>query len=146
MAGCGLMIINEENKVLLGNRSDGQGWSFCGGKLEENETLKECIIRETKEEFGLTVLEDNIFFIKGPFKCQVKRKGMHIEPSSYTFMTNSYTGTPNPADGEMLELKWFSSYELKGVQLFPPTYTGLEFWGFFNDTSPHGKLGILGHY
>ena len=50
---CGIMY-NNRNKILLGKRhSNGPYpgiWEFPGGKLEEGESLEECLHREWKEE------------------------------------------------------------------------------------------------
>lgn len=35
--GTGVALINKKNEVLLGLRSDGQGWGLAGGKIENNE-------------------------------------------------------------------------------------------------------------
>lgn len=48
-AGC--ILINVNNKKIALVYRDG-GYSFPKGHLEQNETLKECAIRETKEETG----------------------------------------------------------------------------------------------
>lgn len=50
-------LIFKDNKVLLIYRErDGEKYYvFPGGKIEENETKEECIIRECKEELGITV-------------------------------------------------------------------------------------------
>lgn len=50
--------IFSENKVLIAKRKslecDGI-WEFPGGKVEENETFKEAIIREIQEELNVTI-------------------------------------------------------------------------------------------
>jgi 8-oxo-dGTP diphosphatase len=54
------VIIQKENKILLGKRKSAHGlgtWSFPGGHLEENETPEVCAIRETFEETGLEIAE-----------------------------------------------------------------------------------------
>ncbi len=47
-------IIVREGRYLLARRSEGQNlagfWEFPGGKIEANETPKECLIRELREE------------------------------------------------------------------------------------------------
>ncbi len=54
---CG--ILQKENKYLLVQRpahsQNGLKWEFPGGKLEENETAEDCLIRELKEELDITV-------------------------------------------------------------------------------------------
>ena len=56
--GCGGMIL-KDNKVLLilrKNNNEYNGiWSNPGGKVEENETVEEAVIRELKEELGIEV-------------------------------------------------------------------------------------------
>jgi mutator protein MutT len=53
------VIINNEGKILIDQRLD-QGlmaglWEFPGGKIEPNETVEECIVREIKEELALDI-------------------------------------------------------------------------------------------
>lgn len=54
---CAAVIINN-NKILLTQRGYGEykdKWEFPGGKIEENETKEETIIREIKEELDATI-------------------------------------------------------------------------------------------
>lgn len=55
----GVAIINTKSKVLIAKRSSDKPmpnkWEFPGGKLEVNETLEECGIREIKEELDLDI-------------------------------------------------------------------------------------------
>lgn len=50
-------IIRKGNKVLIARRAPGEKlagfWEFPGGKVEEGETLQECLERELQEEFGI---------------------------------------------------------------------------------------------
>ncbi|MFD2203462.1 (deoxy)nucleoside triphosphate pyrophosphohydrolase [Shivajiella indica] len=52
-------IILEEGKVLSAQRSEVMAlplkWEFPGGKIEENESPEECLIREIKEELNLEI-------------------------------------------------------------------------------------------
>lgn len=58
-------IIKNNDKYLICQRSFddecGLLWEFPGGKLEEGETLEECIIREIKEELELDIQIQDIF-------------------------------------------------------------------------------------
>ena len=54
---CAAIIINN-NKILLTQRGYGEykdKWEFPGGKIEENETKEETIIREIKEELDASI-------------------------------------------------------------------------------------------
>lgn len=51
----GGVLLNEKNEVLLNLRTDTHNWSLPGGYLEYGETFAEGIIREFKEDSGLTV-------------------------------------------------------------------------------------------
>ncbi len=64
--GTGVLIFNEQNKIIMGLRNDdpdkadselkGEGtWTLPGGKLEFLESPIECAKRETKEETDLDV-------------------------------------------------------------------------------------------
>lgn len=52
-AGCAII---DNNKVLVLWKIKRQHYEFPGGKLDPNETIQECAIRETKEEIGCDVL------------------------------------------------------------------------------------------
>ena len=68
--GIGVIIIND-GKILLGhysNKAKDTGginepgsWTLSGGKQKYNETIIECITRETKEETNLDIFDVSIF-------------------------------------------------------------------------------------
>ncbi|WP_436862051.1 nucleotide triphosphate diphosphatase NUDT15 [Acinetobacter haemolyticus] len=54
--GVGVMILDENEKVLLGLRtksSEVSSWCFPGGKIDIDESLEQSAVRETFEETGL---------------------------------------------------------------------------------------------
>lgn len=61
----GAIIENENNEILCALRSPKMTlpnmWEFPGGKIEENETLKQAIEREIKEELSCTVEFIDVF-------------------------------------------------------------------------------------
>lgn len=53
--GAFVIVINEKNKVLLTKRKDFPIWDLPGGRLEDNESLELCAVREAREETGYIV-------------------------------------------------------------------------------------------
>ena len=54
------VILNARNQIMIAQRRPEGGmlaglWEFPGGKLQEGETMPECIARELKEEMGLSL-------------------------------------------------------------------------------------------
>lgn len=61
-----MCMIYEGQKILVIERtkSDWPGLSFPGGHVEKNETLEQSVIREMKEETGLTIVKPKLCAIK----------------------------------------------------------------------------------
>jgi 8-oxo-dGTP diphosphatase len=53
-------IITRDRKVLIARRGPGEklagSWEFPGGKVEDGESLQDCLVREMREELGVTVV------------------------------------------------------------------------------------------
>jgi 8-oxo-dGTP diphosphatase len=60
VAACAL--VDADGRVLIAQRPDGKAmaglWEFPGGKIEAGELPEQTLIRELKEELGITVSED----------------------------------------------------------------------------------------
>jgi len=58
-------ILFHKHKILIARRrptdSEGGKWEFPGGKIEGDETPRQCLIREMREELGITVAVSDFF-------------------------------------------------------------------------------------
>lgn len=58
-------LIENQGFYFVAQRAKGQKlegfWEFPGGKLEKNESIEQCIIREIKEELNIKIVPKNIF-------------------------------------------------------------------------------------
>lgn len=56
---------NAQGEILICKRGPGGScahlWEFPGGKLEEGETLEQCLIRECREELGVEISVGDLY-------------------------------------------------------------------------------------
>lgn len=72
---CGTIVL-DQNRVLLGHATGRNYWDIPKGGIEENETPKECAIRETFEETGYKVKNEDLVDL---FQCgYTKKKDLHL--------------------------------------------------------------------
>jgi len=89
---CGAVIFikkSEETKYLLLNYAAGH-WDFVKGNVEDNETEKQTVIRELKEE---TAIEDAQFLdgFKETIAYFYRRQGLTIHKEVVFFIMESHT-------------------------------------------------------
>ncbi|WP_026476551.1 NUDIX domain-containing protein [Alkaliphilus transvaalensis] len=122
--GCSGIAVIKDDKILIGLRSDGQGWCIAGGKQEAWETNEECAYRELREEFGLIAKE--LQYI-GTVKSVVKEKGqvISVEPSIY--VCRNFYGDLVISRREFLEYHWCNLDRVLEVEnLFPPSKEAIK--------------------
>jgi len=110
-----LGLIIRGDKILLGLKKRGFGegrWNGFGGKLKENETIEQSLIREVQEESGLEVINpEKVAVIEFEFEGKEEILEVHYYKILY------FDGEPIETE-EMLP-KWFNIHELPFDKMWP---------------------------
>ena len=107
-AGVGLLIFNNENKILMQLRTDYNQWGFPGGSMELGESFEEVASRELKEETNLEI--DDLRLIKilsGKDTYREYPNGDKLYDITAIFVIKKYHGELKINDDESKKLDWF---------------------------------------
>ena len=104
-----VLVIYKDGKVLLQKRNDNGTWALHGGGMELGETYIDTLMREVKEELGITPINPQLLGIFSGEKMYHKYEKSQDEVYvlSHAFVCNDYEGEVNFSDGEVENLKWF---------------------------------------
>jgi 8-oxo-dGTP diphosphatase len=85
-------------------------WIGVGGKFEEGESPEECVLRECREETGLTLTDYRYRGLVTFVSDQAPTEYMHL------FTATGWTGTPIPCNEG--ELAWIKKAELLALPMW----------------------------
>lgn len=112
--GAAVIIVNDEGKILLQNRSDKNIWGLPGGCQELGERFQDTIIREVKEETNLDVKEEDlelVDIVSGMSRKNEYPNGDVVINNTVLYCIRKYSGQLK-WDNESKEMKFFSLDEL----------------------------------
>jgi len=114
-------LIRQGNRFMICQRPENKTrafqWEFVGGKAEKGETREEALIRECREELGITVRVGEIFM-------EVDHRYPDINVHLTLFNAEIAEGTP-----ELLEhkdMRWITPDEIKNYTFCPADKEILE--------------------
>lgn len=122
--GVGVLILNKDNKILLGFRNSdprkadselhGEGtWTLPGGKVKLKEKLLECAMREVEEETGIKVNSLKLISV-------VDDMNDYAHFITIGFLCKEFKGEPKVMEpDEITEWRWFDLNNLPENMFFP---------------------------
>lgn len=109
------LMINSKGKILVAHNNN--TYQFPGGHIEENESFEKCLIREIKEETGITIEElDRPFLCITTYAKNYFDTGKNIKSKIYYYVV--YTDEePNYGETHYDELELSSDFNLYYVNI-----------------------------
>ncbi len=120
-----------DGKALMVHHSGFGKWTPPGGRMEEGETPAEGVIREFKEETGLTVEiipalpqvfegDDNATPLPAPFYMDVEREGFEIPHIGHYYYVREVgeSVVPKHQESESYGIDWFGKDDLQSLKTF----------------------------
>lgn len=114
-------------------------YALPGGNPDKGETLPETVVRELKEELGVTVVVGTMLLCGEVILKEAPKDVLHV-----VFQGQLTTGTPrlNPAETTALEIVWQSIDALDTLNLYPNVGKAIQRW-FTDDAPEPGYLGRI---
>ncbi|HZC26425.1 MAG TPA: NUDIX domain-containing protein [Actinopolymorphaceae bacterium] len=108
-----VLVFDDAERLLLMLRSDTRRWGLPAGCAEPGSTFALTAVRELEEETGLSVAPADL----EPFGCVSSPElhsvtypnGDRIHAFAMCFAARTWSGVPEPRDGEALELSFFAT-------------------------------------
>jgi 8-oxo-dGTP diphosphatase len=120
-------LIEQDGKILIvRGHDDKESWDFPGGRMHDDESAEDALVREVHEELGVKIN-------RGPLLLTEQVK--HIsDPARHLFMTYRAT-LADPAEPlhipseELAEMRWVDKVSIKDYDLYKNCAGPLEkYW------------------
>jgi len=129
------LIIAKNGKIFLGRKDPNQGgvysdsWHMPGGGVDDDESLRNALVREIQEEIGIDIKKAKINLIDNTYTgksekvledtdekviCEMKFNDYLIELDEVSDNLKINLGD------DLVVFKWFNKEDLKGLKLTPP--------------------------
>lgn len=113
MVGARCILRDKSRRILLIRRSDNGLWAFPAGGMELGDTIRECAIRETSEETGLTPTSlVPIALLSGAESTETNAWGHTYQFHTTVFLADRWTGELVTHTDETAAAGWFHPDQL----------------------------------
>ncbi|MFN3652719.1 MAG: NUDIX domain-containing protein [Armatimonadota bacterium] len=122
LPGVAAVVRSSHGEILLHRRADDGKWSLPAGAIEPGESPAEAVVREVREETGLTVAPELILGVFGGRELRhTYPNGDEVEYTVIVFGCRVVGGELHAGDGEALEFGHFAPEALPPLGLpYPP--------------------------
>lgn len=122
-----VICVDEDNRILMGKRSDNHLWGYSGGSVEIDEYIEDCAKRELEEEMGIIADELELFFVNsGPETHYVYPNGDEVSNVEIIYICRKWHGEITAKDGEMEDIRFFSIEEIDMSFISTPIRTAIQ--------------------
>ncbi|HAU29757.1 MAG TPA: 8-oxo-dGTP diphosphatase MutT [Rhodospirillaceae bacterium] len=114
-----IALFNEKNEILMAQRLPGKVcenlWEFPGGKVDSGETPETALVREIREELGITVSEADLFPISFITQDYTKEINRHVLMP--LFGCHKWQGEMQPI--AVKDFRWVPIHDILTLDLVP---------------------------
>ncbi|OAH09766.1 NUDIX hydrolase [Streptomyces jeddahensis] len=107
LPGVTAIVLDDEERVLLGRRSDTRKWSVIGGIPDPGEQPAACAVREVYEETAVRCVAERVVLVQA-LEPVTYANGDTCQYMDITFRCRAVGGEARVNDDESLEVGWFS--------------------------------------
>lgn len=120
-----LIFIKDSSRILLGFKKRGLGkntWNGYGGKLQEDEDILDCAVRELKEESNLNIRKDKLNYLGVVIYDDNHNMINHDRRIVHIFNASNVDG--EPVETEEMRPQWFDFQNIPYDDMWPDS----KFW------------------
>lgn len=111
---------DDKGRILLIRNANVNSWTPPGGSIEPDESPRDAVVREMREETGLLVEPTRIIGVYGgPQSRVVYPNGDVASYIATVFECKVVSGEMTPDHEESLDVRYFSEAELNSIEVWP---------------------------
>ena len=107
MPGVTAVVVHDDGRLLLGQRTDNGLWAVVSGILEPGEQPAHAAVREVLEETGIVAVVEGLASVSSDTDTVVYGNGDRTQYLDLTFLCRAVGGQARVSDDESTAVGWF---------------------------------------